>query len=84
MHHIAPKRCPPASARQRDPRRRARLGFDHLGFIGAGAHARLITVDLPKTLRDIETYLVEGIDPGQIAWVPANPADAKAARADPR
>jgi hypothetical protein len=36
------------------------------------------------TLRDVETYLVEGIEPTQIAWVPANPADAKASRADPR
>jgi cytosine/adenosine deaminase-related metal-dependent hydrolase len=84
MHHIAPN-VPPARLLASATLEGARaLGFDHLGFIGAGAHARLITVDLPATLRDVETYLVEGIDPGQIAWVPANPADARAARADPR
>jgi cytosine/adenosine deaminase-related metal-dependent hydrolase len=84
MHHIAPN-VPPARLLASATLEGARaLGFDHLGFIGAGAHARLITVDLPATLRDIETYLVEGIDAGQIAWVPANPADARAARADPR
>jgi aminodeoxyfutalosine deaminase len=84
MHHIAPN-VPPARLLASATLEGARaLGFDHLGFIGSGAHARLITVDLPATLRDVETYLVEGIDPGQIAWVPANPADAKAARADPR
>ena len=84
MHHIAPN-VPPARLLASATLEGARaLGFDHLGFIGAGAHARLITVDLPATLRDVETYLVEGIDPAQIAWVPANPADAKAARADPR
>jgi aminodeoxyfutalosine deaminase len=84
MHHIAPS-VPPARLLASATLDGARaLGFDHLGFIGSGAHARLITVDLPATLRDVETYLVEGIDPGQIAWVPANPADAKASRADPR
>jgi aminodeoxyfutalosine deaminase len=84
MHHIAPH-VPPARLLASATVEGARaLGFDRLGFIGSGADARLITVDLPATLRDVETYLVEGIDPGQIAWVPANPADAKASRADPR
>jgi aminodeoxyfutalosine deaminase len=86
MHHIAPN-VPPARLLASATLDGARaLGFDHLGFIGSGAHARLITVDLPANLRngDVEAYLVEGIDPGQIAWVPANAADAKAARADPR
>jgi aminodeoxyfutalosine deaminase len=84
MHHIAPH-VPPARLLASATVEGARaLGFDQLGFIASGAHARLITVDLPATLRDVETYLVEGIDPGQIAWAPANPADAKASRADPR
>jgi aminodeoxyfutalosine deaminase len=84
MHHIAPN-VPPARLLASATVDGARaLGFDRLGFIASGAHARLITVDLPATVRDVETYLVEGIDPGQIAWVPANPADAKASRADPR
>ena len=74
-----------ASARQRDASKaRAPSASISSASSAAGAHARLITVDLPATLRDVETYLVEGIDPGQIAWVPANPADAKASRADPR
>jgi aminodeoxyfutalosine deaminase len=86
MHHIAPN-VPPARLLASATLEGARaLGFDRLGFIAADAHARLITVDLPANLRngDVEAYLVEGIDPGQIAWVPANPADAKASRADPR
>ena len=84
MHHIAPH-VPPARLLASATVEGARaLGFDRIGFIASGAQARLITVDLPATLRDVETYLVEGIDPGQIAWVPANPADAKASRADPR
>jgi aminodeoxyfutalosine deaminase len=84
MHHIAPA-VPAARLLASATVDGARaLGFEHLGFIGSGAHARLITVDLPSGVRDVETYLVEGIDPGQIAWVPANSADAKAARADPR
>ena len=84
MHHIAPD-VPPSRLLASATLDGARaLGFDNLGFIGSGAQARLITIDLPKTLSDVETYLVEGIDSGQIAWVPANPADAKAARADPR
>jgi cytosine/adenosine deaminase-related metal-dependent hydrolase len=84
MHHIAPH-VPPARLLASATVEGARaLGFDRLGFIASGAHARLITVDLPKAVSDVETYLVEGIDPGQIAWVPANPADAKASRADPR
>lgn len=84
MHHIAPN-VPPSRLLASATLEGARaLGFDRLGFIGSGAQARLITVDLPVTLRDVETYLVEGIEPTQIAWVPANPADAKASRADPR
>jgi aminodeoxyfutalosine deaminase len=84
MHHIAPHVAPSRLLASATVEGARALGFDRLGFIGADAQARLITVDLPDGIRDVETYLVEGIDPGQIAWVPANPADARASRADPR
>jgi aminodeoxyfutalosine deaminase len=84
MHHLAPE-IPPAQLLASATREGARaLGFDDLGAVTAGARARLITVDLPLSLDDVERYLVEGIDPTQVAWVPSNPADAAAARADPR
>jgi aminodeoxyfutalosine deaminase len=84
MHHLAP-RIPPRRLLASATRAGATaLGFDDLGRIATGARARLITIDLPVAVRDVETYLVEGIDPGQIAWVPANPADAAAATKLPR
>lgn len=44
------------------------LGRRDLGVIAPGARARLITVDLPSGVQDVETYLVEGIHPSQVAW----------------
>jgi cytosine/adenosine deaminase-related metal-dependent hydrolase len=46
------------------------LGFDGLGTLEPGALARIIAVDLPIAVRDVEEYLVEGIEPTQVAWVP--------------
>lgn len=46
------------------------LDLPHLGRIAPGALARLIAVDLPITVRDVEMYLVEGIEPTQIDWAP--------------
>jgi cytosine/adenosine deaminase-related metal-dependent hydrolase len=44
------------------------IGRRDLGVIAPGARARLITVDLPSGVRDVETYLVEGVHPSQVAW----------------
>lgn len=83
LHHLAPQ-VPPSRLLASATFDGARaLGFDDLGHIAPGTRARLIAIDLPVTVRDVETYLVEGIEPTQIAWVPANPADAAAARALP-
>jgi cytosine/adenosine deaminase-related metal-dependent hydrolase len=44
------------------------IGRRDLGTITPGARARLITVDLPSGVQDVETYLVEGVHPSQVAW----------------
>jgi cytosine/adenosine deaminase-related metal-dependent hydrolase len=70
LHHLAPE-VPAATLLASATRVGAEaLGFPDLGAIAPGASARLITVDLPETVRDIETYLVEGIDPAQVTWLP--------------
>jgi aminodeoxyfutalosine deaminase len=70
LHHLAPE--VPAAALLRSATRvgAEALGFADLGRIAPGASARLIAIDLPETVRDIETYLVEGIDPAQVDWLP--------------
>jgi cytosine/adenosine deaminase-related metal-dependent hydrolase len=46
------------------------LGFDaEYGTIEPGKRARLITVAVPPDVRDVEEYLVSGIQPEQIAWI---------------
>lgn len=70
MHHLAPGLAPARLLASATRVGAEALGFDRLGFIGPGARARLIAIDLPEHVRDVETYLVEGIDPGQIDWVP--------------
>jgi cytosine/adenosine deaminase-related metal-dependent hydrolase len=70
LHHLAPE---VPAARLLDSATRVgaeALGLPDLGLIAPGASARMIAIDLPETVREIETYLVEGIDPGQIYWVP--------------
>ena len=47
------------------------LGFGReLGSIEAGKHARLIAVRLPAGCEDVEEYLVGGVEPGDIQWLP--------------
>jgi aminodeoxyfutalosine deaminase len=70
LHHLAPN-VPAATLLRSATRTGAEaLGLNDLGQITPGSSARLIAVDLPETVRDIETYLVEGIDSGQITWLP--------------
>lgn len=45
------------------------LGFDEYGVIEPGKRARLIAVDVPSGVDDVEEYLVAGIQPVQIRWV---------------
>jgi cytosine/adenosine deaminase-related metal-dependent hydrolase len=46
------------------------LGFDaEFGTIEPGKSARLIAVDVPPDVEDVEEYLVGGIEPRHIRWV---------------
>lgn len=46
------------------------LGFaDDYGTIEAGKRAALIGVRLPANVRDVEEYLVSGIQPADVAWL---------------
>ena len=46
------------------------LGFDaDYGTIDAGKRARLLAVEIPPRVDDVEEYLISGIDPSQIQWV---------------
>jgi aminodeoxyfutalosine deaminase len=47
------------------------LGFEDYGAIEPGCRARLITVDIPPGVDDVEEYLVSGIEPGQVRWIEA-------------
>jgi cytosine/adenosine deaminase-related metal-dependent hydrolase len=51
----------------------AALGFgEKYGSIEAGKRAALIAVRVPDGVRDVEEYLVSGIDPAAIAWLPTD------------
>jgi cytosine/adenosine deaminase-related metal-dependent hydrolase len=68
LHHLAPA-VPPARLLASATRHGAEaLGLADLGVIAPGARARLIAVDLPSGIDDVERYLVEGVHPSQIAW----------------
>jgi cytosine/adenosine deaminase-related metal-dependent hydrolase len=46
------------------------LGFaDDYGTIEPGKRAALISVRLPAWVKDVEEYLVSGIQPADIEWV---------------
>ena len=48
------------------------LGFEsEFGTIEAGKRDRLIAVDTPRSIVDVEEYLVSGIKPAQIRWLDA-------------
>ena len=52
-----------------------RIGAEALGLAGEfgvlapGARARLLTVQVPADVDDVEEYLVSGISPDQLAWL---------------
>jgi cytosine/adenosine deaminase-related metal-dependent hydrolase len=46
------------------------LGFDgEYGSIEPGKRARLLAVDVPSAIEDVEEYLVSGIHPEQVRWI---------------
>ena len=45
------------------------LAFDDYGTIEPGQHARLIAVDTPPGINDVEEYLVSGIQSEQVRWI---------------
>jgi len=48
------------------------LGFGaEYGTIEAGKRAALIAVRVPDGVSDVEEYLVSGVDPADVTWVPA-------------
>jgi cytosine/adenosine deaminase-related metal-dependent hydrolase len=70
LHFLAPE-VPAATLLHSATRAGAlALGLEGLGAIEPRKLARLITVDLPLGIQDVEQYLVEGVDPSQIAWAP--------------
>jgi cytosine/adenosine deaminase-related metal-dependent hydrolase len=49
------------------------LGFDDdLGSIEPGKQARLLAVDVPASVTDVEEYLVSGVHPEQVRWIPSS------------
>jgi aminodeoxyfutalosine deaminase len=48
------------------------IGFaDDYGTLEAGKRAQLITVRIPLGVSDVEEYLVSGIEPSSVAWLPS-------------
>jgi cytosine/adenosine deaminase-related metal-dependent hydrolase len=46
------------------------LGFgSELGTLEPGKHARLLTVDLPAHVTDVEEWLLRGIQADQLKWL---------------
>jgi cytosine/adenosine deaminase-related metal-dependent hydrolase len=70
MRALAPS-IPPASLLDSATRQGARaLGFGHeFGTLEPGRRARLLAVSVPRSVDDVEEYLVSGIAPEQVIWV---------------
>ena len=45
------------------------LAFGDYGTIEPGQRARLIAVDIPPGINDVEEYLVSGIQSEQVRWI---------------
>jgi cytosine/adenosine deaminase-related metal-dependent hydrolase len=71
MHRLAPS-VPASRLLDSATTQGARaLGFEsEFGAIEPGKRARLLAVDVPPGETDVERYLVSGIRPEQIRWIP--------------
>ena len=70
LHRLAPSVEPSRLLASATREGALALGLDDMGHLAPGALARIIAIDLPLDVRNVEEYLVEGIEPTQIAWVP--------------
>ena len=68
LHHLAPEVAPRRLLESATRAGAEALGRRDLGVIAPGARARLIAVDLPRRVTDVEAHLVEGVHPSQVAW----------------
>ena len=68
LHHLAPGIAPSRLLESATRSGAEAIGRPDLGVIAPGARARLITVDLPAGVKDVEANLVEGVHPSQVAW----------------
>ena len=59
------------------------LGFgDDYGRIDPGTRARLLAIDVPASVDDVEEYLVSGIHPDQVRWVDGDIAEGRVQSAE--
>jgi cytosine/adenosine deaminase-related metal-dependent hydrolase len=68
LHHLAPEVAPRRLLEAATRAGAEAIGRRDLGVIAPGARARLIAVDLPRGVTDVEAHLVEGVHPSQVAW----------------
>ncbi|MPY86632.1 MAG: amidohydrolase family protein [Luteitalea sp.] len=45
------------------------LGFDELGAVQPGRVSRLLSVELPTAVDDVEECLVQGVSPDRLSWI---------------
>jgi cytosine/adenosine deaminase-related metal-dependent hydrolase len=71
MRALAPAVPAPALLDSASRRGARALGFEgDYGTIEAGKIGRLLAVSVPARVADVEEYLVGGIEPGAIRWIP--------------